>query len=98
MSSFFIVDNAGSLLGYFLETIPPESEIRVKKVDTGILSGTYSILLPAKVKSKEGIRENTFRFVPYYSWNNRGNGAMEGWFPTDQNQVESSVKVEEVRK
>lgn len=38
-------------------------------------------------KLKEGEREVSLSLLPYFAWNNRGNGAMQMWFPTNIDSV-----------
>lgn len=38
-------------------------------------------------KTKEGQQEVTLSLLPYFAWNNRGNGTMQMWFPTNIDSV-----------
>ena len=41
------------------------------------------IKVQAIEKMKEGEREVSLSLLPYFAWNNRGNGAMQMWLPTN---------------
>jgi DUF1680 family protein len=44
------------------------------------LAGIPGIQVAAKMEGKESF----LRLIPYYAWNNRGNGAMRVWFPVEE--------------
>lgn len=48
------------------------------------LNGITALTMPGFIATKDGKSNNetrTITAIPYYSWNNRGNGEMEVWIP-----------------
>lgn len=50
------------------------------KTDYPSLKGIYQLILPARVKTADGIEDCKLSLIPYYAWNNRGVGSMQVWF------------------
>lgn len=77
------IDNQGKVLNYFIEKVPVDKKLSLNKIDTGLLHGIYKVSIPAdEITYNIPVKAN-LQIVPYYVWNNRGDGAMEVWFPTD---------------
>ncbi|WP_407946989.1 beta-L-arabinofuranosidase domain-containing protein [Parabacteroides sp. PH5-16] len=73
------IDNAEILDNVFIPSLSV-------KVQTGLhtdstLKGIPWINLPAKEKQMNGDKDHTLTLLPYFAWNNRGDGSMMVWFP-----------------
>lgn len=72
-----------------LANIPEPDEVHISTIEDGLLQNVTMINFPMqKVNLSEGKSEVVkTRLIPYYAWNNRGNGSMIIWFPTKQDQI-----------
>ncbi|HEX5151213.1 MAG TPA: beta-L-arabinofuranosidase domain-containing protein [Parafilimonas sp.] len=81
------IDNQGSVLQTFIDNIQVRNEIKVIQPDTGFLYGVPFISFPAKTTPDD--KNVILTLLPYYAWNNRGEGAMEVWFPVSRNGIQN---------
>lgn len=72
------VDNEHNIGRYYLTHMGAECEVCA--IDGGILGGIPSVRVDAVAALADGDEEAQLRLVPYYAWNNRGDGAMNVWF------------------
>jgi hypothetical protein len=82
------IDNKGAALQTFIDNIQISNEIKITQPDTGALYCVPFISFPAKTKPDD--KNIILTLLPYYAWNNRGEGAMEVWFPESQNGIQNS--------
>jgi DUF1680 family protein len=74
------VDNGGAVQRFFMDKIPDPASVSVSPMDTGVLENIIRIDFPAKVKNEDGVvEEENLTLVPYYAWDNRGDGSMMVW-------------------
>lgn len=66
----------------FLQEIPDYKEIKVERFSDSVLKNIPFIRLPLYQKEFENTRKTEVQFIPYYSWNNRGNLPMLVWIKT----------------
>ena len=77
------VDNGGPVQRIVFDELPSTSEIEVstRQFDPGI--SVLQVDVPAaKMTDDDSTRSTTVRLLPYFAWNNRGEGSMIVWFPT----------------
>lgn len=72
------VDNERPVSGYYIERVGQSGEVR--RIAGGVLDGIPSVSVEAGISSSDGERTASLTLVPYYAWNNRGDGAMNIWF------------------
>ncbi len=82
-------DNKEALNTYFLTDVSQQGEFSV--VQEGVLKGLKSIRVNANAVLPEGNEPRSLTLVPYYAWNNRGEDAMNVWFPRSPATVEASL-------
>ena len=56
------------------------NNIKVEKINNGILENIITLKLPAK-KFNDELKNTTLKMIPYYAWNNRKNSSMVVWIP-----------------
>jgi DUF1680 family protein len=79
------VDNGGAVQRFFMDKIPDPASVSVSPMDTGVLENIIRIDFPAKVKKEDGVEEEeNLTLVPYYAWDNRGDGSMMVWLPIER--------------
>ena len=71
-------DNAWPVSGYCIERVGQDGEVR--RIADGVLSGIPSVRVEARAALSDDEGTETLTLVPYYAWNNRGDGAMNVWF------------------
>ena len=75
------VDNTGAVQDYFLEDLPPATQISEQRIKTGVLQGVVQLGVPAKREVGDQESSEVLQMIPYYAWNNRGTGSMMVWLP-----------------
>lgn len=78
-----------------LESIPDQEAITVETVDITDDHAAVKVSVPGSAVDAEGVTAQTINLVPYYAWNNRGDGSMMVWLPrrTDMVRYFSGEKV-----
>ena len=76
-------DNSDMLPNVFIPDI--KAKTHIKSFSDGILSGIPNIVIPAREKLEQGAKETQLTLLPYFAWNNRGDGSMMVWFPQSDN-------------
>lgn len=71
----------------FLDKIPHQTNIKVDKIESGILKNILAIEMPLKLVNATQVTDKQVSLIPYYAWNNRGNNSMEVWLPTHKEQI-----------
>jgi len=71
----------------FLDKIPYQTNVKVDKIESGILKNIFAIEMPLKLVNATQITDKQVSLIPYYAWNNRGNNSMEVWLPTHKEQI-----------
>lgn len=66
----------------FVQTIP-DNLIKIERFSDTVLKGIPYIYLPLAEKDGENFKKTDVQFIPYYSWNNRGNRSMMVWLKTN---------------
>jgi uncharacterized protein len=74
-------DNNGAVQRFYLPQIPSSASCSVDQIKDGILAGTPIVSVPAAELVNGESRSAELKFVPYLSWNNRGNATMIVWLP-----------------
>ena len=74
------IDNKGPVQRYYMESLPSSQYIEESKVDQGILSNMVQMMIPAIDRNNQS-RPSNLTLVPYFAWNNRGDGSMIVWIP-----------------
>lgn len=69
------IDNEAPLESFKLSKEVAASEIRTTTIQDGILQNIKKISLPASTGSGPAY----LNMIPYYAWNNRGDGTMQVW-------------------
>jgi uncharacterized protein len=73
------VDNAGSVQDFYFDTLPAVSLVKTETFAQGLLANVVRIALPAKKPGVHGDESRALVLIPYYAWNNRGDGSMIVW-------------------
>lgn len=87
-------DNAGPLSGYYMDLSKLKSSVFEKRIDSGKLKHLVKISIPARQLSENKIQKKQLTLIPYYSWNNRGNGAMEVWIADNRQTAVKAMELE----
>ena len=74
-------DNNGAVQRFYIPELPSSDSCTVARIEDGILEGTPIICVPAFELVNGEPRSAELKFVPYLSWNNRGNATMIVWLP-----------------
>ena len=82
------IDNNNSVLNMVL----PEDNQLSYTFEKDLLNGVNVIKGSANKITTTGIIKEEFTAVPYYAWNNRGQGEMAVWFPYNKNGVTKRTK------
>jgi uncharacterized protein len=82
------IDNAEPVQQFYVSPLPSASSIVTSTFDQGVLKGLIRIELPAKRASGPDSR---LVLVPYYAWDNRGDGSMLVWLPANSDVSETRV-------
>lgn len=72
------VDNEQTVSRYYIDEIGRKGDIEL--FTEGVMSGIPAVCIEADAVSAEGEESAPLKLVPYYAWNNRGDGAMNVWF------------------
>ncbi len=78
------VDNDGPVQRFLIERLPEPSAIKTERIERGVLENVVKVSFPS---SEAGIANGGRRdltMIPYYAWNNRGNGSMIVWIPNPE--------------
>ncbi|MCH2209604.1 MAG: glycoside hydrolase family 127 protein, partial [Lentisphaerales bacterium] len=81
------IDNEGPVQRFYLENNIPQG-VSVSQLSDDLLSGVPVVSVTAQ--QLDG-GDETMKLIPYYAWNNRGNGSMNVWFPTQPTQAKKSL-------
>ncbi|PDH29316.1 MAG: hypothetical protein CNE95_04930 [Puniceicoccaceae bacterium MED-G30] len=84
-------DNEGAVQRFFLPELPSEAETVVNRIEDGILSGTPIVSLPVSEIVDGELQKGTAQFIPYASWNNRGNLSMIVWMPKSEEMARAQL-------
>ena len=82
-------DNHGSVQRFYLDSEVP-NQVSVGKLNDKLLNGVPLISVAAKDLNGDG-KDAKVNLIPYYAWNNRGNGSMNVWFPTNPELAQKSL-------
>jgi uncharacterized protein len=89
-------DNGGSVQQYFLDSLPSASAIKTSAFSDGILAKIIKVELPSKKLTDQGAKASALVLIPYYAWDNRGDGSMMVWLSNSKGEAlqpgESSEK------
>lgn len=75
------IDNGVEAQQLHLAGIPGASQVRADRFEEGKLENILRLHIPAQGVEGAAGAEGTMTLIPYYAWNNRGNGSMRVWFP-----------------
>jgi DUF1680 family protein len=73
-------DNKKAVQQYSLAEIFDNSQVQLENINEGILKGIVAVNVPAKITDSIGDNNENLKLIPYYAWNNRGEGSMLVWF------------------
>lgn len=76
------IDNDAPVGRFFLPS-KNTKKAAVSEISINGFTGIPRIALPAKVRTEKTTGE-TLRLIPYFLWDNRGDAAMNVWFPVDK--------------
>jgi len=75
------VDNGGPVQRFSIARLPEPSAIVTERIEKGILENVVSVSFPSIQTGTVDRNTRNLTMVPYYAWNNRGNGSMIVWIP-----------------
>ena len=84
-------DNNGAVQRFYIPELPSSDSCTVARIEDGILEGTPIVSVPAAELVNGESRPAELKFVPYLSWNNRGNATMIVWLPDAQAGAEQQL-------
>lgn len=73
------IDNEDRLPNLFITNT--SGSVRYSTYTDGLMKGIPQIKIPAWEKTATGSSEISLTLLPYYAWDNRGDGSMMVWFP-----------------
>jgi hypothetical protein len=76
-------DNGDALLDLQLSQLPSSTEMGTSAFSDGALAGIVAIQVPAKSVTPVNGTRHPLVLIPYYAWDNRGDGSMLVWLPTN---------------
>jgi hypothetical protein len=74
-------DNNGAVQRFYIPELPSSDRCTVGHIEDGILEGSPIVSVPAAEIVDGESRSTELKFIPYLSWNNRGNATMIVWLP-----------------
>ena len=78
------IDNKDIIPNIILSNIGVQSS--EERTDYSELRGIKQLIIPVHEKTEDNTSsEFSMSVIPYYAWNNRGNGSMMVWFPVNEN-------------
>ncbi len=80
------VDNDGIVHNLRLPRLPDEEAMTITNLQDSLMRDIEAIRLPMQRQTDGAASEYRAQLIPYYAWNNRGEGAMRVWFPVDKIQ------------
>ena len=84
-------DNQGVVQRFYLPDLPTEDSCFVDQIEEGILAGTPIVRVPCMERIGCKSRNAEVNFIPYLSWNNRGNASMIVWLPNSAQGADSQL-------
>lgn len=84
-------DNDGVVQRFYLPDLPTGENCSVGRIEEGLLEGTLTVNVPAFELIEGKARSTEVKFVPYLSWNNRGNATMIVWLPDSKEGAERQL-------
>lgn len=75
------IDNGDAVLNFAVIEPTSATEIRENIFSEGELANMVQVSVPAIHNTSEGKPESMLKLVPYFAWNNRGQGSMAVWIP-----------------
>ena len=75
------IDNGGAVQRLRIDKLPDGDAITTEPIGEGVLSDVVSIRFPAAEAVDGTLHRTDIKLVPYYAWDNRGDGSMLVWFP-----------------
>jgi len=78
------VDNDGIVHNLRLPRLPAEEAMTITNLQDSLMRDIEAIRLPMQRQTDGAASEYRAQLIPYYAWNNRGEGAMRVWFPADR--------------
>ena len=73
------IDNDDILPNVFISDIP--ETFKLSTYTEGLMNRIPKVEIPAREKTESGNKEIELTLLPYYAWNNRGDGSMMTWLP-----------------
>lgn len=80
------VDNGGQVSDLALSPIPDEEQIRTDYLQDSLMQNILAVRMPMQRQANESAVETTVQLIPYYAWDNRGDGPMRVWFPVKKSE------------
>lgn len=84
------IDNEVEAQQLLIEELPEGAQITADQFKEGKLKGITKIQMPAQKVESTRVSPTNLTLVPYYAWNNRGNGSMMVWFPREKEMIQRS--------
>ena len=84
-------DNEGAVQRFYLPELPPSGSCLVGQIEDDILEGSPIVTVPAAEIVDGESRSADLKFIPYLSWNNRGNASMIVWLPDSAQGAKSQL-------
>ena len=75
------IDNGGPVQRISIERLPDQSTISTEIIESGALQNIVRVSFPSTEFGAGDGSPHPLTMIPYYAWNNRGNGSMIVWIP-----------------
>ena len=86
------VDNDGLVQRFILQGESSQAEVTYETLEEGPLQGMVSIQNPS-LELVNGVgQDSSMKLIPYFAWNNRGNGSMNVWFPKTEKLAQEALE------
>ncbi len=84
-------DNQGLVQRFVLPEALSTGAASYENFTEGKLNGMVKATIPVEEVSEDSLQISTMTLVPYFAWNNRGNGSMNVWFPRTKALAEAAL-------
>jgi len=69
---------------FFVPQPANPADIRTEAIEGGLLNSITRVAIPAMEVVGNSVKASGVKLIPYYAWNNRGEGSMIVWLPRNE--------------
>ncbi len=82
------IDNGEAVQHFYLDQLPDPSAVQTHVIGDGILKNVLEIEIPSQKVKGKSVEKSKLSMIPYYAWDNREDGSMIVWLPTEKEMAE----------